>query len=82
MNLQYSGQAQKDLRKLPKNKVKVIVKKIELLQDNPYLGKKLGGKFAGFYSLRVWPYRVIYQINKWQQLIWIITVEHRQGVYK
>lgn len=82
MKLEYSGRAQKDLVRLPKAKAGAVLKKIELLQNSPFLGKKLGGKFSGCRSLKVWPYRVIYQINKWQRIIWIVTVEHRQGVYK
>lgn len=82
MKLQYSSRAQKDLTKLPRIKVRAILKKIELLPTSLFLGKKLGGKFKEFYSLKVWPYRVIYQINKWQKIIFIVTVEHRQGVYK
>jgi len=82
MKLEYSDRALKDLKKIPRGKVKSIIRKIELLPQSPYFGKKLGGKFAGFYSLRVWPYRVIYQVNKWPRIIWIVTVEHRQGVYK
>ena len=82
MKLQYSSRAQKDLKKLPKIKIKAILKKIELLPISPFLGKKLGGKFSGCHSLRVWPYRVIYQVNKWPRVILIVTVEHRQGVYK
>lgn len=82
MKLEYSNRAQKNLQKLPISKARIILKKIELLQANPCLGKKLGGKFSGCHSMRVWPYRVIYQINKWQKAVIIITVEHRQGVYK
>lgn len=82
MKLEYSNQAQKDLTKLPKIKIRAILKKIELLPTSPFLGKKLGGKFSGYRSLRVWPYRIIYQINQSKNCLTIITVEHRQGAYK
>ena len=82
MKLEYSNRAQKDLKKLPISKTRVILKKIELLQTSPFLGKKLGGKFSGCHSFRVWPYRVIYQINKVHRVVTITTVEHRQGAYK
>ena len=71
MKLQYSNRAQKDFKKLPADKAKAILNKIKLLEKSPCLGKKLGGKFKEFYSLRVWPYRVIYQISKWQKVILI-----------
>ncbi|MFH0942872.1 MAG: type II toxin-antitoxin system RelE/ParE family toxin [Candidatus Beckwithbacteria bacterium] len=82
MKLEYSDRAYKDFRKIPKGKTKSIVKKIELLSESPYFGKKLGGKFTGFYSLPVWPYRVIYQVIKRQRIVMIVAVEHRQGAYK
>ncbi len=82
MKLEYSNHAQKNLAKLPRVKVKSILSKIELLRESPYLGKKLGGKFSGSRSMRVWPYRIIYQIDNWHKAIFIVTVEHRQGVYK
>ena len=53
---------------------------IELAQ-NPDLGKKLEGELRDFYSLRVWPYRIIYQIIKNELIVFVVQIKHRQGVY-
>ncbi|PIS08953.1 hypothetical protein COT75_03760 [Candidatus Beckwithbacteria bacterium CG10_big_fil_rev_8_21_14_0_10_34_10] len=73
-------QAQKDLKKIPTKKRLKIKKKAELLKDNLHGGKKLSGDLKNYYSLKIWPYRIIYQIIK--KKVWIIHVQHRQGVYK
>lgn len=67
-------------KKLPKKEMLKIQQRLSLLEVNPYLGKKLEGRFAGTYSLRAWPYRILYIIE--QKTIFIVSVLHRQGVYK
>jgi len=52
------------------------------LRTDPLLGKPLTGEFKGQYSVRAWPYRVIYQILKQEKIILITTIQHRQGAYK
>jgi mRNA-degrading endonuclease RelE of RelBE toxin-antitoxin system len=53
-----------------------------MLASDPYVGKKLDGKYSGLYSLRVWPYRIIYSVIKNELMVSVIGIEHRQGVYK
>lgn len=52
------------------------------LRKDPYLGKKLVGKFQDCYSLRVGPYRIIYKICKKELDILVIRIGQRQGVYR
>ncbi|MDZ7586987.1 MAG: type II toxin-antitoxin system RelE/ParE family toxin [Patescibacteria group bacterium] len=82
MKVKLSKDAEKRLDKLPSSKRQKVTDKLVVLGSNPFLGKKLGGKFSDYHSLRVWPYSIIYQINKLQRVVIIITVEHRQGAYK
>lgn len=73
--------AQKNLAKIDKRyRIRINLTLIELAKD-PYLGKKLEGELQNFYSLRVWPYRIIYQIIKNELIIFVIQIKHRQGVY-
>lgn len=75
-------QVQKDLEKI-ENKYKDKIKlALVVLSSNPYSGKKLEGDRAGEWSYRVWPYRIIYKINKGKLLVLIIRIGHRQGAYK
>ena len=66
------------LTKPDRTKVK---KKLFLLATSPYAGKKLGGEFAGIYSLRAWPYRILYSINEQEKRVEIHKIKHRQGAY-
>lgn len=55
---------------------------LKKLETNPYIGKKLEGEYSECYSLRVWPYRIIYTIKKKELIIEVIEIERRGGAYK
>ena len=76
------NQARKSLEKIDKRFAPKINRAIRLLQEYPLLGKPLEGDCEGQRSLRVWPYRIIYEIYKHQLVILIIAIKHRQNVYK
>lgn len=77
----YSDQALKNLKKLEKKWQQKIMKAIEGLKKDPFRGKKLQGELIGLFSLRVWPYRIIYVVKKQEVMIIILDIGHRQGVY-
>jgi len=74
--------AKKSLSKLPKFFQIKVMKILASLKFNPYIGKKLEGKYKNDYSIHVWPYRIIYTIKKQQLIIEVIEIEHRGGAYK
>jgi len=78
----FSRSASKNFNSIPRNFQKKIFVKITVLEKEPLVGKRLTGKYKGIYSLRAWPYRIIYQINKKYKQVEIIDIIHRQGVYK
>ena len=81
-NIKLYPKAEKQLNKLSeKDKVRIL-KSLLGLQSNPYSGKKLKGEFAGFYSIKVWPYRIIYIIKNKKCLIIVIKIGQREGIYK
>jgi len=74
--------AEKDLQRVDKdNKPRIFAALFDLRKD-PYLGKKLKGKFSECYSLRVGQYRIIYKIYKAKLTILVIRVGPCQGVYR
>lgn len=76
-----SKDAEKQYKRLPKpDKIKVK-KKLLMLQEDPTVGKKLVGDLAGTRSLRAWPYRIIYEINKGKNRVEVHKIAHRQGAY-
>lgn len=81
-HVEIQKKAKKQIIKLPRTyQIKIFSAILDLAQD-PLQGKKLEGKLKGQYSIRVWPYRIVYQIYKKELIISIIDVGHRQGVYE
>lgn len=77
----YKKSTQKDIKRLPKEKLRKIRETIEKeLTTNPYAHEKLSGEFAGQYKLVVWPYRVIYEISSKQ--VTILRIRHRKESYR
>jgi len=74
--------AEKDLNRVIKKHKPQIIKVLFNLQENPFLGKMLKGRFIGFHSFRIWPYRIIYKIDKKKSVVLVIRIGHRQGIYK
>lgn len=77
-----SRSAEKDLNKVDTKFKPHIFAALFDLRKNPYLGKKLKGKFQDYYSLRLGIYRIIYRIYKKELNILVIRIGHRQGVYR
>ncbi len=74
--------AVKDISRLPKN-IQIRCKKaIALLEDEPKFGKQLKSEMGDQYSLRVWPYRILYLINSRTKTVIVVRVGHRKEVYR
>lgn len=82
MDVYLSKVAQKEFDRLPKTDRDKIKKKLLAISENPYIGKKLIGELAGIFSVRAWPYRILYEMNLKKKRIEIHKIAHRQGVYK
>ena len=82
MKLFLTPQAKKDYSKLPKAEQNKAVRKLDLLEKAPLIGKKLSGELGDLRCLRFWPYRIIYHIEQKKKEIWIDHIIHRQGAYK
>jgi len=73
--------ALKQYKLLPENFKIRVKKRLLFLENNPYEGKKLSGKLSEVRFSKVWPYRILYYIDKSSKRIYIVTIAHRQGVY-
>lgn len=75
-------EAQKQYQRLKRSDQVKICRKLSVLQSEPYSGKKLSGEYKDLFSLKAWPYRLIYSINEKRKEVWIVSILHRQGAYK
>lgn len=80
--IQIKRNAQKALAKIHSNDQQKIIDTIYQLADIPFPSgcKKLKGKEA--WRIRIGNYRVIYEIENHELLIFVIEIGHRQEIYK
>ena len=72
----------KEMSALPRRDQERIFAAFQMLRQNPFLGKKLEGEFDGAWSLRVWPYRILYTIERQIVTVTVIAVRHRKDSYR
>lgn len=82
MEVILSKDAEKQYKHLAKSEQKKVQRKLVLLKEDPFSGKKLSGELDERYALRAWPYRIIYKINRQEKRVEVSAILHRQGVYK
>ncbi len=70
-----------DIKKLPKNRIKLIQDAINkrLIQYPLQYGKPLSGSLSGLRRIRVGDYRIIYYIK--ENSVVITAVGHRKDIY-
>lgn len=80
--ISFSKEAKKFLSKLNSADKNKISKALNKISANPLAGEKLKGEYEGLFKIYAWPYRIIYNFNLANKIIFIVTIGHRQGVYK
>ena len=79
----FTRSAQKELNNLPQKIGDRILKKIDVLAENPRpSGCKKLEVSENTYRLRVSDYRIIYSIFDRQLIVEIIKIDHRKQVYR
>ena len=80
MHISYTHEFRREIKKIRdkamQTKVKKIVKKII---DNPRAGKPLRYELTGLRSVRVPPFRILYELS--DDCLVFYTFEHRDTVY-
>lgn len=83
-NIRWKASADKELRALPKITIQAVLDAVDKLAKNPYAvnTKKLKGTAKAYFRVRVGDYRIIYEVNNQELIIFIIEIGHRKDVYK
>lgn len=81
--IEYEPEALADLEKLTQAVRERVVKKINWLAENfdQVNPQSLTADLSGFFKLRVGDYRVIYEFNREEEIIFIDRIGHRREVY-
>ncbi|GMT50118.1 MAG: hypothetical protein IEMM0008_1657 [bacterium] len=79
----WKSSSERDLRKIPKQYISRVMKKVESLQDNPFPidSRKLQGSVFR-HRVKVEDYRVIYEVNAVENILTIFRVRHRKDAYQ
>ena len=80
--LRFERAAQKTLqKKIQPRDASRVREALETLADDPYPRKSLKLRDREGYRLRVCDYRVIYDVDEADEVITILQIGHRQGIY-
>jgi mRNA-degrading endonuclease RelE of RelBE toxin-antitoxin system len=78
----YTPEAAERIRKLHPLIKKEVREGIHLLLDNPLMGYALHDELAGYWSLRVRTYRIIFRPNDDESTVDVVYVGPRRSVYE
>lgn len=85
MQIRFSSKAVRQLKKLDKHLVIMLIDFIEhkvgKLDDPRQIGKALQGQFVNLWRYRVGDYRVIVEIQDDELVIHVIKIGHRKDIY-
>ena len=81
MKVIYTEEFKRDVRKVKDKKIRGRIKKmVKKIKDNPEVGKPLGYDLFGLRSIKIPPFRILYELR--EDLIILHKFEHRKEVYK
>ncbi len=79
--INFDKNAKNFLKKLKRGDIEYIIKRVEKLKENPYLGKRLAGNLFGLWKLRIDKYRVLYKVIEDKLVIVVLDIGHRKDIY-
>tara|TARA_Y100000310_G_scaffold109178_2_gene107617 strand:- start:2124 stop:2375 length:252 start_codon:yes stop_codon:yes gene_type:complete len=81
MKIVIQPSAKKDLKKLEKNIVEVILRKLYAIRDDPirHIIRLKGGPL---WKLRIGDYRLIMHIDTKEGIVNVVKIGHRKNIYK
>jgi len=76
-----TARAKQGLKNLPKSYKEAVTLVVDELKEQPIFGKPLGRELTGKFSIRIGVYRIIYKIDKKDDIVLVLNVDHRSKVY-
>lgn len=67
----------KSMRKIPLPWRERIWRALESIAADPFQGEKMLGRYKYLRKVRVWPYRILYNVKMEQRIVELVEVEHR-----
>ena len=74
--------AVKDLADIPRVDRQRISRVIDSLKESPLSGAPLQGALRGLRRVRVGDYRIIYEVERSELLVYVVRISHRREAYR
>ena len=81
-SIRIKGSAAKELKRVSGPDRLRLVKAIDRLAENPFLGSALKGESRGLRRVRVGDYRVLYEVRTDSLVVLSVRAAHRRDVYR
>ena len=82
MEVVLTKDAKRRIAELPEHLRSRMIRKLVQLGDRAYEGKKLDGEYSGCRVIRMWPYRIIYEIRRRELIILVLRIADRKDAYR
>lgn len=79
--LRISTKAKKQIKRLKKEYQLEVLEALDVIKEDPLLGKSLERELVRRFSYRFGVYRIIYMVNTKDNIVNIIEADHRERVY-
>lgn len=77
-----STKAENEIKKIPFPHQKAVIYSLTEISEDPLSGKPLTRELTGRFAFRVGVYRIIYKVNKNDNIVEIMSAGHRATVYR
>jgi mRNA interferase RelE/StbE len=81
LNVSFSNQAEKYLKKLDKETIRRILKKIDKLSENPFIQDTKRIEGTPYFRVRIGKQRIMYEVDKGNNFLGIVKIDKRERVY-
>jgi mRNA-degrading endonuclease RelE of RelBE toxin-antitoxin system len=78
----FSETAGRQVAKLHPEIKSVVRSRLDKLRNEPFAGKRLERELSGYRSLRARRFRIIYKVDRQEQVLQIHYVGHRKDIYE
>ncbi|KKS31872.1 MAG: Plasmid stabilization system [Candidatus Amesbacteria bacterium GW2011_GWA2_42_12] len=72
-----SKSIRKSLLRIPSPWIERIGQALDVLETDPHIGEKMAGKLVDCRKIRIWPYRIIYRLDKSRRVVEVLEIGHR-----
>lgn len=81
LKVSFSNQAERYLKKLDPETIKRILEKIEKLRETPFIQDTKRIEGTPYFRVRVGKQRIMYEVDRTNNLLGIVKIDKRERVY-